>query len=176
MKKTLVALLVGMTTASTAMAQSASEAPYTPEVGPRVGDYEVTLSGSGTSTNNFDANTFGATGTLAYFLTQTVEVGVEQSFGFGVGSETDDVWNGRSLVFADYNFDLGRFRPYVGATVGGVYGKGVDDDGVWGFRGGMKYYVSEATFAQLGAAYTPTFSQPFDKASLNYTLGIGFNF
>ncbi|MBK8908855.1 MAG: outer membrane beta-barrel protein [Rhodospirillales bacterium] len=177
MKKTLAALLV-VASASTAMAQSATQPPYTPQVGPRVGDYEATLSGSGTSTNDFDNNTFGATGTIAYFFTDAIEVGLEQSIGFTVGDDdlVEDAWNGRSLVFVDYNFNLGRFRPYVGAAVGGIYGKNVDDDGLYGLRGGLKYYVSEATFLQLGASYTPTFEDAFDEAVLNYTLGVGFNF
>lgn len=175
MKKTLAALLV-VASASTAMAQSATQPPYSPQVGPRAGDYEVTLSGSGSSTNDFDSNTFGATGSFGWFATDMIEPGFRQSFGFSLGDDVTDTWNGQSVVFVDFVFDLGRFRPYAGAFVGGFYGKGVEDDGIYGLEGGLKYYVNEATFVQLGASYGPSFSEAFDQAILNYTLGVGFNF
>lgn len=177
MKKFLLALPVIALTSSTAFAQSATTPPYTPEVGPSAGDFEVKLSGSGTSTNSFDANAFGATGSLGWYWLDWLEPGFQQSVAFSVGDKVSDQIAGTSSAFLDFVAPLDRWRPYVGLTLGILYGnKDVDTEGLWGFRGGVKYYVAEATFIDLGASYTPTFNDAFDDASLNYTVGVGFNF
>ena len=177
MKKILLALPVIALTTSAAFAQSASTPPYTPEVGPSAGDWEAKLSGSGTSTNSFDANAFGATGSIGWYATDWIEPGFQQSVAFGVGSDVKDTVAGVSSVFVDFVAPLNRWRPYVGLTLGILYGNSdIDTEGLWGFRGGVKYYVAEATFIDLGASYTPTFNEAFDDAVLNYTLGVGFNF
>ncbi len=176
MKQCALGLLLAAATATQAMAQSASTPPYTPQVGPRPGDFELLLTGSGTSTNNFDNNTFGTTGSLGYFLTDSWLAGFRQTLGFGLADDSRDVWNGQSVVFIQYNLNLGRWRPYIGAFIGGVYGKGVEDDGVGGLEGGLKWYANESTFLYGGASYGPTFTEGFDEGVLQYAVGIGFNF
>ena len=175
MRTLVYGMLLAAAAGSQALAQSANP-PYTPEPGPRAGNYEVLLSGSGQSSNNFDTNTLGATGQIGWFWTDNIALGVRQSAGFGLQDDGPDVWNGRSEVFVDYNFDLGRFQPYIGAFIGGVYGKGVDDDGVGGLEGGLKWYANESTFLHGGASYGPTFSEGFDEGVLQYSIGIGFIF
>ena len=39
-----------------------------------------------------------------------------------------------------------RWQPYLAVNLGGIYGAGVEDDGVWGPEGGVKYFVNESTF------------------------------
>jgi len=176
MKKLVMGLALAACLGSQAMAQSASTPPYTPSVGPRAGDYEFLLSGSGTSTNNLDNNAFGATGSIGYFLTPSWLAGFRQSFGFSIIDDGDDGWAGQSVAFIQYNLNLGRWRPYIGAFVGGIYGKNVDEDGVGGLEGGLKWYANESTFLYGGASYGPTFSEGFDEGVLQYAIGVGFNF
>ncbi len=176
MKKLLIGSLLVGALSGQAMAQGMETPPYTPNVGPRAGDYEALLSGSGASSNNFDNNTLGVTGSLGYYWTENVLFGFRQSVGFGLEDGGTDTWNGQSVFFADYVFNLGRWRPYLGVFIGGVYGKGVDDDGVAGLQGGIKWYANESTFLHGGAAYGPTFTEGFDEGVLQYTIGVGFNF
>jgi hypothetical protein len=177
MKKILYALPLIALTTSAAMAQSATTPPYTPQVGPSAGDFEVKLSGAGISNNSFDANAFGAAGSLGWYGLDWLEIGLQQNVAFGVGSDVKDQIAGTSFGFVDLVAPLNRWRPYIGATLGVLYGSNdVDTEGLWGLRGGVKYYVAEATFIDLGGSYTPTFNEAFDDAVLNYTLGVGFNF
>jgi hypothetical protein len=176
MPKLVLAALFAGAFSTQALAQAESVPPYTPEIGPRAGDYELIISGSGNSSKNFETNTFGSTVSLGWYWTENVQVGFRQSFGFGLVDGGRDIWNGRSVVAVDYVFDFGRWRPFIGAFVGGVYGKDVDDDGVGGLEAGLKWYANESTFIQGSASYGPTFTQGFDNGDFQYTVGVGFNF
>ena len=147
-----------------------------PQYGPSEGDQEFLLSGSGGSTKSFDNNTFGATASYGYYYTDNIMLGARQTLGFGLVKNGTDSWNGSTVINADYVFDLGRWRPFVGVFVGTVYGKGVDFDGIAGGEAGLKWYANETTFVQLAASYGPTFTQGFNGGSFQYTLGMGLNF
>jgi hypothetical protein len=182
MKRTLLALPVVALMASTAMAQTVEVPPYHPDPGPYPGWWELTLAGSGTSTNSFDNNSFGAAVGIGYYLTKNVIVGFRQFVGFQLVDSTEfpgqnDTWTGTSVVSADYQFDLGRWQPFIGVGVGATYGgRDVESDGIWGPQAGLKYYVNESTFVIGQAVYGLTFDECCDDGTFNYTLGLGVNF
>ena len=99
--------------------------------------------------------------------------------------DTDDdgsAVNGRTLGFADYHFDLGRLRPFLGVAAGALYGEGVKDSLAAGPEGGLKYYADENTFVFGQVEYqvlfdeVSDFDEAFDDGAFAYTLGIGFNY
>jgi hypothetical protein len=182
MKRTLLALPVAALMASTAMAQTVEVPPYHPDPGPYAGWWEMTLAGTGTSTNDFDSNTFGASVGIGYYLTKNVIVGIRQFAGFTLVDSTEfpgenDTWSGATIVTAAYQFDLGRWQPFIGLGVGGQYGgRGVDSDGLWGPEAGIKYYVNESTFILGQAVYGLKFDDCCSDGTFNYTVGLGVNF
>jgi len=171
----VVSLVVG---SSPLMAQEAATLDY----GPDAGDREITLSGSGSSDNDYDSTNLGVTGSLGFYPTETWLLGVRQGVNF-VDTENDgSAVNGRTLGFADYHFDLGRLRPFLGVAAGALYGEGVKDSLAAGPEGGLKYYADENTFVFGQVEYqvlfdeVPDFDEAFDDGAFAYTLGIGFNY
>ena len=81
------------------------------------GDWEMTLTGSGGSDRDLDTTAFGARGSLGYFFSDQLEVGVRQALAVA-DTEDDSSWNGSTRAFLDYRFDLDRWQPFVGVSAG----------------------------------------------------------
>lgn len=150
--------------------------------GPSMGDWEGTLSGNGSSDNDFDNHTIGVSGSLAKYMTPNILLGVRHSMNYTDVEAGDDVVNSATRGFADYVFDAGNFRPYVGVSLGGIYGKGVNDTFAAGPQGGVKFYADQNTFVFVQTEYLFTFDrandarEAADDGQFYHTLGIGFNF
>lgn len=160
---------------------AAVQAQDTAGVGPDVGDWEVTAAGTGASDQEFDNNTLGVTASVGQYLMPNVLVGVRQTVTYS-GSDDDNVFTGATRVFADYVFDLGRWRPYVGVGLGGVYGEGVNDSFTAGPEVGVKYYADDNTFVYAQTEYQFAFQDAdeiddsFDDGGFFHVIGVGFNF
>lgn len=177
MKRLLLALPVAGLMASTALAQSTEVPPYHPEPGPYAGWWELTLAGSGTSTDNFDSNSLGVNVGIGYYLTENIPVNLRQFGGFSLVDGGDDSWSGQTVASIDYQFDFGKWQPFVGFAIGGNYGKATDEDFIYGPEIGLKYYLGEATFAYGQALYTLTgVDNCCNDGVFNYTIGLGWNF
>lgn len=138
------------------------------------GNWELTLSGSGSNDKEFDAASVGIGGSLGYFFTKELEGGVRQSVNyFDGGSGGDTAWGGSTVAFVDYHFDMGAFQPFVGANVGYFYPAGSTGSGGWAPEGGVKYFVNSTTFIYGMVQYFIPFQRPSD-AFFEYSLGIGF--
>lgn len=150
--------------------------------GPQAGDWEVTLSGSGTSDKDFDTNALGIQGSVGKYMLPNVLVGVRQSLSWAESSNDEDTVSGATRAFADYVFDLGRWRPYIGASLGGIYGENVNDSFFAGPEAGLKYYADNNTFIYAQTEYQFTFQdsddvdEAFDDGGWAHAIGIGFNF
>ena len=150
---------------------------------PESGDRTLTLSGTGSSDNDFDTNNFGMTGELGWFLNDSLETGVRQSVNVIARDDAADDWSGGTRIFANWHFG-GRnaFQPFVGLSGGGFYGEHVKDTFAAGPELGMKYYVKDKTFIELQVEYQFLFEDAdeiddrFDDGAFFYTLGIGYNF
>lgn len=150
---------------------------------PQAGERSVTLSGSGSSDNSFDTNTFSASGELGWWASDSLEWGVRQSVSVVALDDADDSWNGGTRVFADWHFGgPNPFQPFVGVSGGGFYGDNVKDTFAAGPEVGFKYFVKDKTFVELQAEYQFLFEDAdeidnqFDDGAFFYTLGIGYNF
>ncbi|MFO8141296.1 MAG: hypothetical protein R6T87_05280 [Marinobacter sp.] len=155
-------------------------------IGPSEGEREFSLSGTGSSDRDFNSSSFGVSGDLGWYLQDNVVAGVRQSINYadieGEGV-TDDFWNGSTRGYVDYHFLDERARPFVGASLGGIYGDGVKDSAFAGLETGIKYYVRSKTFILARAEYQFLFSDTDDASDAfqddgiwAYTVGLGYHF
>jgi len=144
------------------------------------GDWELTLSGSGNSSNEFDNNVIGIDGSIGYFLTDNIEVALRQGIDIADVEDSDDNFGGSTRVAADWHFDLDRFQPFVGANIGYLYGDLVHDTFIASPEGGLKWFANSTTFIFGMVEYQFFFDDSddvddaFDDGQWVYTLGIGF--
>jgi hypothetical protein len=147
----------------------------------QAGDYELTLGANAAHGPDLNGVNFSGTGSIGYFLTKEVELGLRQSIGYtdtnpGGGS----AWSASTRIAIDYHFDMGRWQPYIGANVGYVYGDGVNDTFEAAPEAGIKFFVNSTTFIQVGVEYQFFFdhnsdaSQAFSDGQFVYGLNIGF--
>ena len=144
---------------------------------PAPGEWEMTLGGGGNSEKDFDNTSFGLNLGVGYYFSPPFEVSLRQAFNHG-----GDTWNGSTALAADWHFNLDKFRPFVGANLGWIYGKGMDESFAMGPEAGVKYYVLDKTFIYGMVEYlflangTRDVKDNFNNGTLRYSLGIGFNF
>lgn len=153
--------------------------------GPAAGEREFSLAGTGAGDKDFDNSTVGVSGDLGWYQSDKMVWGFRQSANYAdrKGSNlSDDAWNGSTRGYLNYHFGENKARPFVGASLGAVYGDNVKDTGFAGAEFGIKYYVLEKTYI-LGRAEYQFFFDGGDSAEENwddgafvYTIGVGFNF
>lgn len=157
-------------------------APVAVIAGPAAGDRTFSISGTGSSDEEFDGNSFGVTGEIGYFTTENLQYGIRQSINGVAGDEVSDEWSGATRLFADYHFGCCAARPYLGVNLGGIYGESVSNTGAAGVEAGVKWYVLDKTYINLGAEYQFLFQDAddidtaYDDGAFFYQLGVGFNF
>jgi hypothetical protein len=99
-------------------------------VGPSSGEREITLSGSGGSDKDFDSGNFSISGDIGWYTSNSMLLGIRQSVQYqdiqGVNID-DDAWNGSTRGFIDWHFGSSNWRPFVGASLDGVYGDNIAD-------------------------------------------------
>ncbi len=154
--------------------------------GPDQGDREFSISGTGSSDRSFDSGSFGVTADLGWYLRDNIVAGVRQSVNYAsIEGENikDDFWNGTTRGYLNYQFDLDRARPFLGASLGGIYGDGVKDSAFSGLELGMKYFVRTKTYFLARVEYQFFFSSTSDASDAfqddgawAYTVGLGYNF
>jgi len=124
-----------------------------------------------------DGNWVGGNITADYFVTDRISVGGEQAgfYTFGQNSGYSEGIGGRSVASLDYHIGrgsdvLGRFTPYLGANVGGVYGRGLKDSFVYGPEIGFTLWGIEAKVAY------DIRGSGLDESVIAVTLGWNFGF
>lgn len=143
---------------------------------------ELTLSGSGSSSKEFDSGTVSATGELGWYYSPQVELGVRQSFNWSKSKDNNSSWNGATRFYSDYHFGAGQWRPYLGASIGFAYGDEVDTTLFAGPEAGLKFYVQPAAFLFVQMEYqfffksTSELSSSISDGAYAYSFGAGYNF
>ena len=149
--------------------------------GPSEGSWEFILGGSGSSDQDFDSNAVAVDATVGYYFTDIFEAGLRQNVTVA-GNEDDQSFNGSSTVFADLVFDAGKLRPFVGVSLGYLYGDDTENTFIAGPEAGLKYYVKSDAFVYGRVNYDFLFDSGdeiddrFDDGRFVYTIGIGLNF
>lgn len=138
------------------------------------GDWDLTLSGSGFSNEDFDATTLSAVGTLGHFLTDQIEVNVRQGLSFA-DSEASSDFAGSTAAGADFHFALSEtVIPFVGGAIGYRYGDGIDSDFYATPEAGVKYFVNSTTYVFGSVGYQFGWDNDADDDLWVYALGVGF--
>ena len=151
--------------------------PYTAEIGPRQGDWEGFIGGSGSSSSGeFNDNSLGVSASIGYYVLSWMPVSLRQAVATSFGSNVEDVWDFATTAAVDFQAPLGRFQPFIGGFAGYSYGD--QSSALAGPEGGIKFYVNESTFIQGLMQYGWLFDKSFelDEGRAVYTIGMGFNF
>lgn len=173
--------LVAQTTTTTTTTRSYSSDPS--DWGPRAGDMELTLGGSGFSNKDLDNSSGGISASLGTYLNDTLEVAIRQSLNYANSDSGTDSWSGITRVALDQHIlPRGAIRPFVGVNFGGVYGDDTNETWLAGLEAGAKFYVKESTFIYAMVDYGWSFDDgddaddTFSDGGFTWSVGIGFNF
>ena len=140
------------------------------------GNWELTLAGQGSNDQDFRTYQASVQGSLGYFLSKELEVGVRQQISWADGGSA---WGGTTRGFVDYHFDLDRLWPFVGLSAGYIYGSGDDggdDQWVGGLEVGAKYFLNSTTFVMAVAGYDFALCEGLDEGGFTYSLALGVKF
>jgi len=149
--------------------------------GPVEGNKSFTISGSGTSDNDFDQTAYGVSADLGYYLTDKWQTGLRQSVNGLANDNGPNEWAGSTRGYIQYNFLDHTYRPYLGVNLGGAYGESVKDTGTAGVEAGLKLYVLETTYINFGVEYSwlwedgDDFENKANDGLYLYNIGVGFN-
>lgn len=147
----------------------------------KAGDKEFTISGSGSSDNDFDNNFINAQGSFGFFFSDMLEGIIRQELSFA-DTENGGSWAASTGVGADLNFSLGTFVPVLGATLGYIYGDDTDETWYAAPEVGLKAFITDAAFFQGLVQYQWFFDEAesadnnFDDGRFVYSLGLGVRF
>jgi hypothetical protein len=149
---------------------------------PATGEQEVTLSGAGSSDKDFDSSIVNVQGSWGQYLSEASIWGVRQTINISDTEGNDTQFDGSTRLFFDYQFGTGNGRPFIGVSLGGLYGESVEESFMAGPEIGFKYWVQDKTFITAMAEYQFLFESGseaddrFDDGAFFYSLGIGYNF
>lgn len=167
--------------AATLTTQAQTNARYA-AFGPQMGDWELTLGGSGYSNNDLNDSLGGVNFSIGHFISDTLSVSLRQGLSYSNPAGGGRAYAGSTLIAVDHHFGTGNLRPFLGVNFGGLYGDGISDTLAAGVEGGLKLYVKEKTFVFALVNYAWTFNKArgvtnnFDDGAILWSLGVGFNF
>ncbi|NND68061.1 MAG: outer membrane beta-barrel protein [Halioglobus sp.] len=177
-KELLIAALVAAGFSAPTIAQDSNR-------GPASGEREFSLAGTGAGDKDFDNSSVGLSADYGWYHDDRTVYGIRQSASYADvqgRNSSGDTWNGSTRGYVDYHFGTGNARPFVGASLGAVYGDSVQDSGFAGAEFGLKYYVLDKTYIMGRAEYQFFFNggseaeDNWDDGAFVYTVGVGFNF
>lgn len=161
-----------------AAAPSTSPAPR-----PIAGVREVTFGGSGGSNRHLSDSFGGFSGSYGMYFSNEWQGVLRQSLNYHNPAGAATTWGGSTRVAADYHFtELGMTMPFVGASLGRVYGSSLRDTWSAGLEAGVKYYLQRKFFVFGMAEYSWLFKRArnvdndFGSGQFIFTTGLGFNF
>ncbi|HUR71830.1 MAG TPA: outer membrane beta-barrel protein [Candidatus Limnocylindrales bacterium] len=161
----LVGLLLGTGTASALPGDGASE---------------VQVSAGFNQTQGSDTGSLNVDLSYGYYLTPGWQLGFRQAINSTFVDNGRDFWLATTTPFLNYNFRLTNIIvPYLGAFIGAAWNDR-DITGTAGPQVGIKFFVHDNTFLNLGYRYDIFFSR-IDTIDNNSSrgnhvanLGVGF--
>jgi hypothetical protein len=146
--------------------------------------WEFTIGGAGSSDEDFDAGSAAATASIGYFLNEWFELAVRQTGSFADSESTRSVANGSTRLAADFHLPLDMVYPYVGGSIGYVYGDSIEEGFAAGPEAGVKFFLksSKDVFLNASAEWLFFFDEndslnsAFDDGVVSYGLGLGMRF
>jgi len=148
--------------------------------GPLAGDNEIQVSAGFFHAQGTDSGNFNGEISYGYYLSPGWELGLRQAFNYNFIHHGSDAWQATTTPFLHYNFRVTDILvPYLGIS-GGVVWNDRDITGTMGPAAGLKLFVSNQTFINLGYRYEWFFNS-FEAARDNRThgnhvanIGLGF--
>jgi outer membrane protein W len=146
------------------------------------GQMELTIAGSGINDENFDGATLAFEAGLGYYLTEHWQAFLRQGFAYSDVSNGGSDWGAATRLGVNYTFNLERWKPFLGASIGWVYGDSIRDQFITGPEAGLKYFVNESTFIFGMMEYAFLFrggaeaEDNWEDGRFVYSVGIGYRF
>jgi opacity protein-like surface antigen len=155
-------------------------APQWVSAAPVAGDNEIEAAGGafhnqGTSSGNFNLDLH-----YGYYLTPGWEVGLRHGLNYNFIHHGRDSWTNTDTPFLIYNFNFNdKFIPYLGGDIGIVWNDR-DITGTLGPNAGLKIFLADQTFLNLGYRYEWFFHRiedvPNHTNNGNHVANIGIGF
>jgi hypothetical protein len=146
---------------------------------PNEGASEVLLSAGFFHSQGSDSGNLNADFSYGYYLTPGWQLGIRQALVYNFIDDERDFWQASTAPFINYNFRVTDIIvPYLGAFIGLVYNDR-DVTGTIGPQAGVKFYVHDRAFLNLGYRYEFLFNKINaidDSASRGnhiFNLGVG---
>jgi hypothetical protein len=146
------------------------------------GDTIFSLFGSGSSDDDLDNTAFGAELSLGYFFRDNLAGEVRQGLSLIDVPGSDDDWSAATRGALDLYFGTQDVCPFLGVSLGYVYGDAVSDTWVAGPEAGIRLFVNDTTYITALVEYEFFFDDSdeaddaFDDGRFVYSLGLGFKF
>lgn len=150
--------------------------------GPAAGTQEITLGGGGGSDNKFNETTLSLQGSWGRYIDNNALWGVRQTLNVRDSDETNTIFDGSTRLFYDYHFGSGPTRPFIGASIGGFYGRDVRNTFAAGPEVGIKHWLQDNVFITAMAEYQFLFRSGrdardrYDDGAVLYSISLGYNF
>ena len=146
--------------------------------------WEVLVAATGNNNEEFGAGAASGIGSVGYYFNEWLEVSARQNASYAhAGEGQQEIWNFASRGALDVHFPIGKVVvPYVGVNAGYAYGDSIDDSLMAGPEGGVKLYLQDDAFLQLGTEYEFFFDKgdsldsAFAEGQFLWTLGMGMRF
>jgi hypothetical protein len=147
---------------------------------PTEGASELQLSAGFFHTQGSDTGNLNADLSYGYYFTPGWQLGFRQALNYNFIDDHRDFWVATTAPFINYNFIVTDIIvPYLGGFIGLVWNDR-DATGTIGPQGGVKFFVHDRTFLNLGYRYEFFFNRIKaieDNASRGnhvFNLGVGF--
>jgi hypothetical protein len=147
---------------------------------PTDGASEVQVSAGLFHQEGSDSGNFNLDLSYGYYLTPAWQLGFRQALNYNFIDDSRDVWIATTVPFINWHFAWTDIVvPYLGAFIGLAWNDR-DATGTLGPQAGIKFFVHDRTFLNIGYRYEWFFSRfeaIEDNASRGnhvFNLGIGF--
>jgi len=146
------------------------------------GDSTFNIIGSGSSNDDLDNTVFGMELSLGHFFTDSLAGEFRQGLNLTDIPGSDDDWSASTRGALDVYLATDDVCPFIGGSIGYVYGDAVSDTWVAGPEGGVKWFVNTTTYIVALVEYEFFFDEgdevedAFDDGRFVYSLGVGFKF
>jgi hypothetical protein len=120
---------------------------------PAAGSNELLVSGGFFHSEGSDTGSLNADLSYGYYFTPGWQVGMRQAVNYNFVDDARDFWVATTTPFLNYNFRMTDIIvPYLGGFMGLVWNDR-DATGVIGPQTGVKFFVHDTAFLNLGYRY-----------------------
>jgi hypothetical protein len=147
---------------------------------PGDGASELQVAGGFFHTQGSDNGNLNGDLSYGYYLTPGWEIGLRQALNYTFVDDRRDFWLATTTPFLLYNFRVTNIIvPYLGAFIGAAWNDR-DATGTVGPQAGVKFFVHDTTFVNLGYRYEIFFSKidtiDNNRSRGNHVANIGVGF